>query len=100
MSAVNALLFLGGMLLLLAVLASSISARLGVPLLLTFLGIGMLAGEEGSGGFRFDHLDAAFLISNLALAVILLDGGQRASALGRPCTAGDGRAGVAVTSSC
>ncbi len=77
MIAVNPLLLLGGLLLLLGVLASTISARLGVPLLLLFLGLGMLAGEEGLGGIQFDDFDIAFLVGNLALAVILLDGGLR-----------------------
>lgn len=77
MIAVNTMLLLGGLLLLLGVLASSISARLGVPLLLLFLIVGMLAGEDGLGGIVFDDFDMAFLVGNLALAVILLDGGLR-----------------------
>ncbi len=77
MIAVNTLFLLGGLLLLLGVLASTISARLGVPLLLLFLGLGVLAGEDGLGGIEFDDFDLAYLIGNLALAVILLDGGLR-----------------------
>lgn len=77
MIAVNTLLLLGGLLLLLGVLASTISARLGVPLLLLFLGLGMLAGEDGPGGIEFNDFDLAFLVGNLSLAVILLDGGLR-----------------------
>lgn len=77
MTTVNTFLFLAGLLMLLGVLASTISARLGVPLLLVFLGVGMLAGEDGPGRIQFDDFDTAFLISNLALAVILLDGGLR-----------------------
>lgn len=71
------LLLLGGLLLFTSILGSTLSARLGFPLLLVFLVLGMLAGEEGLLGIRFDDFDAAFLIANLALALILLDGGLR-----------------------
>ena len=46
-------------LLFLSVLASKGSARLGVPAVLLFLGLGMLAGSDGPGGIYFD--DAAWL---------------------------------------
>ncbi|MGY6567428.1 MAG: potassium/proton antiporter, partial [Salinarimonas sp.] len=49
----------------------------GAPLLFVFLLIGMLAGEEGPGGFAFDDYQTAYLIGSLALAVILFDGGLR-----------------------
>lgn len=76
MDAINTLLLLGGLLLFLSVLATSL-ARYGFPLLLIFLVMGMLAGEDGPGGIQFDDFGAAFFIGNLALAVILLDGGLR-----------------------
>jgi potassium/hydrogen antiporter len=60
-----------------AILASLIAQRTGVPLLLVFMGIGMLAGEDGPGGISFDNFDAAYLLGTVALAVILLDGGMR-----------------------
>ncbi len=77
MEASNTLILLGGLLLFVSVLASLVSARLGLPLLLVFLGVGMLAGEDGPGGIVFNNLDVAMLVGHLSLAVILLDGGLR-----------------------
>ncbi len=77
MTAIYALILLAGLLLFISVLASTISARLGLPLLLLFLMIGMLAGEDGPGGIRFSDFYFATMIGQLALAVILLDGGLR-----------------------
>jgi potassium/hydrogen antiporter len=79
MTTINTILLLSGILLALSVLASTLSARLGLPLLLVFLGIGMLAGQDGIGQIRFDDHKSAFFVGNLALAVILLDGGLRTS---------------------
>jgi cell volume regulation protein A len=69
------LVFIGAALFLFAVFASIISRRLGAPLLLIFLLLGMLAGEDGIGGIHFNDIDTAFLIGNLALAIIIFDGG-------------------------
>lgn len=77
MTALNGLFLLVGVLLFISVLASTVSARLGLPLLLLFLLVGMLAGEDGPGGIRFDDFATATLVGHLALAVILLDGGLR-----------------------
>lgn len=70
------ILAVGG-LLFLSVVATRLTDRLGVPLLLVVLGIGMLLGEDGPGGLVFDDIRTAFLIASLALAVILFDGGLR-----------------------
>lgn len=76
MGEINTLLLLGALLLFISVLATTLS-RWGIPLLAIFLGVGMLAGEDGPGGIEFDDFHTAFLVANLALAIILLDGGLR-----------------------
>ena len=75
MDVTNQLVLLIGVLFLLSVLASKISTRLGLPLLLIFLGLGMLAGENGPGGIRFDDVQTSYMIGTVALAVILFNGG-------------------------
>lgn len=62
-------------LVLISILSSVLSYRLGAPLLLVFLFVGLLAGEDGIGGIDFDHAGLAYLIGSLALAVILFDSG-------------------------
>lgn len=74
---INALFLIAGFLLFVSVMATRLSVRLGFPLLLVFLGVGMLAGEDGIGKIEFDSFAAAFMLGQLALAVILLDGGLR-----------------------
>ncbi len=77
MDTINTLFLLSGFLIALSVLASRLSSLVGLPLLLIFLGLGMLAGEDGVLGIQFDDYSLAFLIGHLALAMILLDGGLR-----------------------
>ena len=62
-------------LLLISVLVSKISDRLGVPVLLLFLVLGMLAGSEGPGGIYFDDPALAQFIGGVALILILFSGG-------------------------
>ncbi len=69
------LLATAGLLMGASVLFSRASHRIGVPIALLFLGIGMLAGSEGIGGIRFDDYGFAFRLGSLALALILFDGG-------------------------
>ncbi|MFB3825627.1 MAG: potassium/proton antiporter [Bryobacteraceae bacterium] len=64
-----------GLLLLAAVAASKASERLGVPALLVFLAIGMLAGSDGPGGIEFDYPRFTQLLGTVALAFILFAGG-------------------------
>ena len=68
-------IFGGAVLAFLCVIASVFSRRVGAPLLLVFLLLGMLAGEDGFGKIKFDDFSLAFLFGNLALAIIIFDGG-------------------------
>ena len=77
MDFVNLPLFAAAALVFASVLTGLFSARVGFSFLLVFLLAGMLAGEDGVGGYRFDDYRLAFWVGNLALAVILLDGGLR-----------------------
>jgi cell volume regulation protein A len=75
MSSIDAILLVAAALLLLSVVASKTSGRLGVPALLVFLAIGMLAGSDGPGGIAFDDPWLAQSLGVVALALILYAGG-------------------------
>jgi cell volume regulation protein A len=77
LEALNQLIFLGGALFLVSILATTLSPRMGMPLLLVFLIIGMLVGEDGFFEIEFENVKAAYFMGSLALAVILFDGGLR-----------------------
>lgn len=73
----NTALLLGAGLIVAGILSSLIATRFGAPILLMFLAVGMLAGEDGPGGISFSNYRLTYLIGSLALAVILFDGGLR-----------------------
>jgi NhaP-type Na+/H+ and K+/H+ antiporter len=68
-------ILVSGALFLLAIFAGFASARIGAPLLLVFLVVGMLAGEDGPGGIDFNEFRTAYLVGSFALAAILFQGG-------------------------
>lgn len=70
-------ILVAGTLFLISILATAITPRLGVPLLLVFLIVGLLAGEDGPGGIHFTDYKTANVAGTAALAVILFDGGLR-----------------------
>ncbi len=75
MNPLNQLLIAIGVLLISSVMASKISGRTGLPLLLAFMAIGMLAGSDGPGGVPFADYAAARNIGIIALVFILFSGG-------------------------
>ncbi|MGB6925583.1 potassium/proton antiporter [Psychrobacter sp.] len=79
MDTLNILYLVGAVLIFASIMASTLSARLGVPLLLLFLIVGMLAGEQGILGIEFSQYGLANFVGQAALACILLDGGLRTS---------------------
>lgn len=76
---IDSLILVTGVLLLLGIASSKLSVRLGVPVLVLFLLLGMLAGSEGVGGIRFEDYRLAHAIGTIALAMILFDGGLSTS---------------------
>src|SRR5579883_2199763 len=77
MEASHHLILLGGVLGLASIFAGLLSARFGTPLLLVFLALGMIAGEDGPGGIEFDDYAGAYLVGSIALAAILFEGGLK-----------------------
>lgn len=73
----NALILVGAALAVLGVFSSLVASRIGAPLLLIFLLVGLLAGEEGPGGIKFNDFYSTYLVGSAALAIVLFDGGLR-----------------------
>ena len=72
---VGNILLIGSILLLISIIAGKTIRRLGVPTLIFFLVVGMLAGSEGIGGIYFDNAKLAQFIGIVALNFILFSGG-------------------------
>lgn len=72
-------LLVGALLVLLGIMSSTLSSRVGLPVLVLFIGVGMLAGSEGLGGIAFEDYRLAHGLATAALALILFDGGLRTS---------------------
>src|SRR5262245_27380136 len=77
LDAVSIGILLGALLVLAGIMSSLVAMRFGAPLLLVFLLLGMLAGEGGPGGRKFDDVRTTYVVGSIALALILFDGGLR-----------------------
>ena len=66
---------IGSLLLFISIIAGKTSYRFGVPTLVLFLAIGMLAGSDGIGGIYFDNPSVAQFIGVVSLNFILFSGG-------------------------
>jgi NhaP-type Na+/H+ and K+/H+ antiporter len=77
MSYSHDLILVWGLLGLVSILLGHLSRRIGAPLLLVFLVIGMLAGEDGPGGIQFESFNTSYLVGSIALAIILFEGGLK-----------------------
>jgi NhaP-type Na+/H+ and K+/H+ antiporter len=69
MFVVDQLLLLGAVLLLIGIASSKFSSQVGLPVLVLFLAVGMLAGSDGIGGIHFDNYTLAHGIGTLCLAM-------------------------------
>lgn len=76
---VDQLLLIGALLVLVGIASSKLSSRAGMPVLVLFVVVGMLAGSEGIGGIAFENYSLAHALGTIGLAVILFDGGLRTS---------------------
>jgi potassium/hydrogen antiporter len=65
-----------GVILLATVLAGTLSSRFGFPALVGFIGLGILAGVEGPGGFYFENFELTQGIGIACLLFILFSGGM------------------------
>jgi potassium/hydrogen antiporter len=67
-------LLTGGLVLLISIVATRLTARVGLPSLLLFLAVGVVMGEDGLG-LNFDDVELARNFGTAALAIILIEGG-------------------------
>lgn len=95
------LMILGGLVLLTCIITSKIFYKWGVPVLIVFMGIGMVFGSDGIGGIYFDNYSMTYLLASIALVFIMFYGGfctqwSRAKAISIPAVLLS-TIGVAVT---
>lgn len=75
MFVIDSIILIGAFLIIFAIASSKFAAKLGMPLGVLFIGVGMLAGSEGIGGIAFEAYDLAHAVGTVSLAIILFDGG-------------------------
>lgn len=75
LTSIAVLIAVFGILMAASVLSSRLLERMGVPIVLLFIVLGMLAGSEGLGGIEFENYSLAFQLGTIALILILFDGG-------------------------
>ncbi|MFV2049644.1 potassium/proton antiporter [Metabacillus sp. YM-086] len=68
-------ILLAAILLIVGVITTKFSSRLGVPALVLFIAVGMLFGSDGMGLIHFENAKLAQLIGVIALIIILFEGG-------------------------
>jgi cell volume regulation protein A len=72
---IDYLLLIGAVLILISIISAKFFHNIGIPTLLLFIGVGMLAGSEGLGGIYFDDAKLAQSIGIISLVFILFSGG-------------------------
>src|SRR4051794_41935695 len=72
-------LLLVGLVLAASIAVAFAAARTGLPVLVAFLGLGMLLGSDGPGGIEFDDAELARQVGTIGLGLILYEGGLQTS---------------------
>jgi cell volume regulation protein A len=79
MFTVDRLVLVAALLAIIGIASSKLSSHIGLPGLVLFIAVGMLAGSEGIGGIGFEDYRLAHGIGTLAIAITIFDGGLRTS---------------------
>ncbi|MEX0798077.1 MAG: potassium/proton antiporter [Bacteriovoracaceae bacterium] len=74
-SLLNSSLLIGSILLLLSVFLSKSSSKFGLPILILFMFVGIVAGNEGLGGIQYENYELTHSLSLVAICVIIFSGG-------------------------
>lgn len=69
---IDRIILIGAVLLLIGIVSSKFSSRLGLPVLVLFLLVGMLAGSERIGGIEFDDALIAHAVGTVGLATSVI----------------------------